>query len=377
MTGRNGGTPESVERAAAAAAAASSSVDGQARFPAEATAALRAGGLLNAAVPTRLGGLGLPLPELVRIAGRLAAACGSAAMVWSMHQVQMACLARHHPDAPLLARAIAEQWLVASVTSENGVGGDLRSSRTGIGTGEGRCTLDKQGPTVSYGAHADAFLVTARRSADAAPGDQVAVFVSREQSDLRQTGEWNTLGMRGTCSPSFDLRAEFDPAQVLPVPFGDVAARTMVPLSHLLWSGVWVGLAAEAVDRAVRATRRRSRGGPLADRPELAVAHARLAGIRAQLDAATRSAEPVLEHGGQPTMGLAVELNALKVGVSETALDVARLALAVCGMAGFSEDGPHSVARILRDLFSAPLMIGNGRLLAANSQMMLLSGGAR
>ncbi|MFC9244555.1 hypothetical protein ACFT7S_11155 [Streptomyces sp. NPDC057136] len=69
---------------------------------------------------------------------------------------------------------------------------------------------------------------------------------------MSTTQDGHTLGMRGTCSPSFDLSTTFEEAQILPVPFGDIAARTMVPLSHLLWSGVWAGLAAEAVDRAAR-----------------------------------------------------------------------------------------------------------------------------
>ncbi|MFC9244554.1 acyl-CoA dehydrogenase family protein [Streptomyces sp. NPDC057136] len=73
-------------------------MDRQARFPAEAVAALRVGGLLNAAAPAHLGGLGLATRDLVEIAGSLAAGCGASAMVWAMHQVQLACLVRHHPE---------------------------------------------------------------------------------------------------------------------------------------------------------------------------------------------------------------------------------------------------------------------------------------
>ena len=47
-------------------------------------------------------------------------------------------------------------------------------------------------------------------------------------------------------------------------------------------------------------------------------------------------------------------------------------ALEVCGMAGYAEAGPLSVARQLRDLYSARLMIGNERLLAANARLRLL-----
>ncbi|MFD6548522.1 acyl-CoA dehydrogenase family protein [Streptomyces sp. NPDC058398] len=369
-------TAEAVRHATSVAARWAGEVDRGARFPAEAVAALRENGLLNAAAPGHMGGLGLSTRELTDVAAHLARGCGATAMVWAMHQVQLACLTRHHPDSALLHRALAEQWLIASVTSEAGVGGDLRTSRAAVGrTDTGARVLEKHATTVSYGAYAQGFLVTARRDADAAPGDQVAVLVDREQVRLEQTGTWDTLGMRGTCSPSFDLHMVFDGDQALPVPFGDIAARTMVPLSHLLWSGVWTGLAAEAVHRTARITRDRHRGGAADANIPLAEAYARLAGIRAQLTAAVTAAEPVLDHDKEPVLALTVELNALKIAVSETAVDIVRTALNGSGMAGFSEQGPHSVARILRDVSSAPLMIGNGRLLTANAQMLLLTRG--
>lgn len=375
-------TPEreaAVRHAADVAAAHAAEVDRAARFPDEAVTALRDSGLLAAAAPVRLGGHEMTCRDLVRVAQRLARGCGATAMIWAMHQIQLACVARHHPDSPLLERAVKEQWLIASVTSEAGVGGDLRRSTAGVlpGPDGGSHTVRKQGTTVSYAADAQGYLVTARRSADADQADQIAVLVSREQVDLAQTSGWNTLGMRGTCSPSYDLELTFHSDQVLPVPFGDIAARTMVPLSHLLWSGVWVGLATEAVRRAVAVTRQRSRGAAGPGNPALAQAHARLAGARGQLAGTVAACEPVLDHGHAPTMTLAAEVNALKLGVSEAVVDVVRLALEVTGMAGFTEDGPYSVARILRDVHSAPLMISNHRLLATNAQLLLALRGER
>ncbi|MCP9980358.1 acyl-CoA dehydrogenase family protein [Actinomadura madurae] len=74
-----------------------------------------------------------------------------------------------------------------------------------------------------------------------------------------------------------------------------------------------------------------------------------------------------------PTVGFAVEMNSLKLAASESAVQVALGALRVCGMAGYAETGPYSVARIVRDLLSAPLMIGNDRLAAANATLALMS----
>src|SRR4029078_4304746 len=67
---------------------------------------------------------------------------------------------------------------------------------------------------------------------------------------LQRTGDWNTLGMRGTCSSGLIVRAVFAPVQVLDRHFGDIANETMVPVSHLLLSAVWLGIAADALGRA-------------------------------------------------------------------------------------------------------------------------------
>ena len=75
--------------------------------------------------------------------------------------------------------------------------------------------------------------------------------------------------MRGTCSPGFVVRAEFAAEQVLPTPFSRVAAESMVPVSHILWSHLWLGIATDAFDRArafVRAAAQAQAGRDAADR---------------------------------------------------------------------------------------------------------------
>ena len=70
-------------------------VDRQARFPIEAIAALREARLLGAAVPVELGGLGVGLTELAEMCRILGASCASSAMVFAMHQIQVACIVHH------------------------------------------------------------------------------------------------------------------------------------------------------------------------------------------------------------------------------------------------------------------------------------------
>ena len=60
---------------------------------------------------------------------------------------------------------------------------------------------------ISYGAQADGVVTTARRSPDAAGNDQVLVAFLKEDYELQRILEWDALGMRGTCSAGFKLKA--------------------------------------------------------------------------------------------------------------------------------------------------------------------------
>src|SRR5262249_20427465 len=111
-------------------------VDRQARFPAEALAALRSHETLSVLVPRSLGGPELPFAEVVAMCEVLAQHCAATAMVFAMHQIQVACLVRHGMNSPqvreYLSELVRKQYLIASVTSEVGVGGDMRRSVTAL-----------------------------------------------------------------------------------------------------------------------------------------------------------------------------------------------------------------------------------------------------
>ena len=243
-------------------------VDREARFPFEAIEALREEGALSAFVPARLGGLGVSLDAIAAACFELGRRCGAAGMVFAMHQIQVVTLVRHSEGVAFLEehlRAVAaEQRLIASVTSEVGVGGDMGVSIAAVTPeGEGRSSFVKQAPTVSYGEYADDLLTTLRRAPDAEGGDQVLVLTRRDQHTFDVQGTWDPLGMRGTCSPGGVVSATFGDEQVLPTPYALVGPETMLPVTHILWSHLWLGIATDAFDRArafVRAAARRTPG---------------------------------------------------------------------------------------------------------------------
>jgi acyl-CoA dehydrogenase len=75
-------------------------VDRDARFPAETVAALREQHALSAFIPTELGGGGVSFEAIAAACFELGRHCGASAMVFAMHQIQVATIVRHLDDAP-------------------------------------------------------------------------------------------------------------------------------------------------------------------------------------------------------------------------------------------------------------------------------------
>ncbi len=360
-------------------------VDRDARFPIESIEALRAHGALSAFVPTELGGAGVSLEALAAACFELGRRCGASAMVFAMHQIQVVSIVQHLEGSAwfegYLRRLAAEQRLIASATSEVGTGGDMGTSVAAVTTVDDEsCTFEKQAPTVSYGEHADDLFTTLRRAPDAEGGDQVVVLaLGGDQLDMERTGTWDPLGMRGTCSPGFVVRAHFAPEQVLATPFAQVAAESMVPVSHILWSHLWLGIATDAFDRArafVRASAKRRPGEPLPAALRLSHLMSELSMLRAEVASALREYVEAVEEPGRgrlSTMAAALRFNNLKIAASEQAPRVCQGAMGVCGIVGFKNDTPFSVGRHLRDTMSACLMVANERIHQTNASLLLIA----
>ena len=136
-------------------------------------------------------------PEAERCCEVLGRSCASTAMIFAMHQIEVACLVRHaHSSAffrDYLAGLARHQWLIASATSEIGTAGDLRSSVCAVERDGLRIHVTKRAPIISYGEEADDILLTARRAPQAAPADQVLVLARRDEVRLTRTSGWDTL----------------------------------------------------------------------------------------------------------------------------------------------------------------------------------------
>jgi len=353
-------------------------VDRDARFPHEALAALGAHKLLSCGVPPEHGGAGASLGELCEITRILGRYCASTAMVFAMHQTQIVSLV-HHADSAALVDFVrdvaARELLLASATTELGTGGDVRSSLCAARVDGDTLTLRKNTPVVSYGEYADAILVTARRTEDSPASDQVLVVCRRDDVTLERTGDWNTLGMRGTCSPGFVLEARSSADMIVPASYADISSRTMLPVSHCVWSAVWLGIADAAMDKArsfVRAAGRRQPGVT----PPGALRLAEAAGVHQQFSdlvfaSAARFDAAIVEPENPSGLGFSLAMNNLKVTASTLVVELVTKALLICGIDGYREDGRYSLGRHMRDALGAALMVNNDRIMANSAQMSL------
>jgi acyl-CoA dehydrogenase len=359
-------------------------VDRNARFPRESIDALKAEGALSALIPESLGGTDLAFETVAAACYELGRRCGASAMVFAMHQIQIAAIARHLDGSPwfkdYLRTVSRDQRLVASVTSEVGTGGDLGRSIAAVVPGDdGQASFEKQAPTVSYGAHADDLLTTLRRSPDAEPGDQVVALTHKDQFTLEQTGTWDPLGMRGTCSPGFIVRAQFPSEQVLSTPFSEVATQSMVPISHILWSHLWLGIATDAFDRARAFVKVQAKGRPDQLPPtatRLSQLMSELSLLRAEVSTGLRDYTESMDGEAREnlsTMASILRFNNLKIAASEQAPKVCQGAMSVCGIVGYKNDTPFSIGRHLRDTMSAVLMVANDRIHATNAGLLLIA----
>jgi acyl-CoA dehydrogenase len=373
--------PKRIAAVAAAAAAEADDVDRGARFPRKAIDAARTERLLGIQIPGIFGGDGATIFDVTDMCYALGRACSSTAMIFAMHQTKVACLVRHGVGSTyheaLMRRVATDQMLLASSTTEGQNGGNIRFSSAAVERAGTEISLVRNATVISYGAQADGIVTIARRDNDAAGSDQVLLAITKDDYTLTRSLEWETLGMRGTCSAGFELKFNGSSDQIFPEGYDKIHAQTMTPVAHLCWSSAWAGIAAAAVERAQAFIRKAARGAGGQMPPGAAhfnAARMTLAKLRAIITA-NLDAYAAHEHDERALSSIDFQssINLLKVEASELAVETVMSAMRACGLAGYRNDGDFSVGRLLRDVLSSPIMINNDRILSNIATTSLMS----
>ena len=373
--------PQRIAAVAAAAAAQADDVDRTARFPRQAIDAARAQRLLGVQIPQAFGGDGASIFDITDMCYALGRACSSTAMIFAMHQTKIACLTRHGVGSAyheaLMRRVASEQMLLASSTTEGQNGGNIRFSSAAVEHAGAEITLVRNATVISYGAQADGIVTIARRDNNAAGSDQVLLAITKDDYTLERSVEWETLGMRGTCSAGFELKFKGSSEQIFPEGYDKIHPQTMTPVAHLCWSSAWAGIAAASVERAQAFIRKAARGAGGQLPPGAAhfnAAKMTLAKLRAVITANLDN-YAAHEHDERALSSIDFQssISLLKVEASELAVDTVMSAMRACGLAGYRNDGDFSVGRLLRDVLSSPIMINNDRILSNIASTSLMS----
>ncbi len=202
MSAANNGTETVAEIAARLApgfAANAAKADEGDRFVADNYDALKAVGLVEAAVPVELGGRGAEIAELCDMIRIIAGSCGSTGLAFSMHTHQVAIPAwrwRHQKATavePLLKRIAAEKIVLLSSGGSDWIGGSGKAEKVDGGY---RITARK---VFTSGAEAGDLLMTGA-ILDGDPAKVLHFGVPMKAPEVSIVDTWRTLGMRGTGS---------------------------------------------------------------------------------------------------------------------------------------------------------------------------------
>ena len=317
---------------------------------------LKEAGLVEAGVPVELGGHGAELPELADMLRRLAHACGSTALAFSMHTHQVAIPAwrwRHQKVAavePLLKRVAAERIVLLSSGGSDWIGGSGRAEKV-----EGGYRVNAR-KIFTSGAEMGSVLMTG--AVCEADGKRSVIHFGAPMASpqVRVEDTWHTLGMRGTGSNDVVIEDLFVPDAN--VAFSRTAGewhpvfQVIATLAFPLIYAVYLGVAESARDIAIGLAKKRPASDHMTD----------LAGrMDTTLRAAQLAHKWMLEVAGRnaPSAESVSEIMIGRTLVAGHAIDATELAMELAGGAGFYRSS--GLERRFRDVQGAryhPLQAG-------------------
>jgi alkylation response protein AidB-like acyl-CoA dehydrogenase len=335
-------------------------IDREARNPVESWRDLWKEGLLAAAVPTAHGGLGLDMPTYIAVIRTVSQGCASTAMTLHMHSTVMRFIDALGTDAQKrrwYADVVERGQLFGSWGSEPAVS----LSRTLLM--ETAVRADGDGYVVEGVKHfctmalgASHYMVWCALDGQGDMGKALwQIVVPADTPGISTDGKWDTLGMRGTYSPSVTLRnvrVGSDAALGRP---GSALHVGVIEAFALGYAAIYVGLGEAAFDFAVDYARKRivkPENVPVANDPTV---QRHLGALRVHLDAARLMLEDSAARWAAAHVAeRGLLANRAKLLATEVGLEVTEKVIQVVGGRGAYRDFPAE--RAFRDLRTCTLM---------------------
>ena len=334
--------------------------DRDAKNPLESWRDLWRDGLLATAIPTAYGGLGLDMPTYVGVIRALAAGCASTAMTVHMHSTVMRFIDAQATDDQkrrYFAEVVKHGKLFGSWGSEPAVS----LSRTFLMETAIRADGDgwiidgvKHFCTMALGA--SYYMVWCAIDGEADMGKALLqAVVPADAPGMATDGKWDTLGMRGTYSPSVTFKSVRVGAHA---PLGRPGSAIQVGVVEsfgLGYAAVYVGIAEASLAFAVDYLRKRVVKPENISVAQDPTVQRHVGELAVKLDAARLVLEQAAAAwDGADMVERAMLANRAKYLASEVGLEVTSRVIQTVGGRGAYKD--FLAERAFRDMRTATLM---------------------
>jgi butyryl-CoA dehydrogenase len=325
--------------------------DESGKFPREEMRFLAECDLLGLTISENDGGMGADRTDFAAVAGEIARACASTALVYVTHAIVAKAVelaASEAVKAEWLPRLLRGDWLGAFAVHEAGSGSDAAAIATSARREDDSYLVNGSKFLVTSGGEADLYLALARTGTATGPQGLTALLVEKGTPGLSFGRAEDKMGLRSTSSRELFFENCRVPARNR---LGDegggpqVIGRAAVGWGFFGAAGISVGIAQSAADIAVKHAKERTISG------EPIGAHQAVRSLIAEMILGAEAANALLlacaaRADSAPESAVANAFKA-KLFASEVAVDVANKAIQVLGGHGYCRD--YIVERLFRD----------------------------
>ena len=332
-------------------------VDEQGRYPEEAVEALRSSGLLGLTLPEEVGGLAAGPEEFSHVTGRLAAACGSTAMIYLMHVAAAMPLASVTPTEVDLLKGMAGGELLGTLAfSEKGSRSHFWAPMSQAAQVDGSLRLTADKSWVTSAGHADVYVVSTLSVGAGTPTTTDLYAVTAEHGGFEVSAPWLGMGLRGNSSSPMRFDTPVDDGLRLGASGSGFATMmgVVLPWFNLGNASITLGLARAALEAAVghvSGARLEHLGSSLADLPTIRARIGRAGTVLAGNEEYVWAIARKIATGADDTM---LYVLGARAAANDAALQITDEAMRVCGGAAFSKHLP--VERAFRDARAGHVM---------------------